>query len=96
MKIKVNENFGKIKQNYLFSEIASRVRAFKEANPEASIIKMGIGDVTLPIAPVVIEAMKKGGGAMGGPRGNRPAPPAKPTLEEEITNNTRLYVVVYD
>ncbi len=38
------------------------------------------------IPPMMMEAMKKGGGAMGGPRGNRPAPPPKPTLEEEITN----------
>ena len=38
------------------------------------------------IPPMMMEAMKKGGGTMGGPRGNRPAPPPKPTLEEEITN----------
>ena len=65
MKIKVNENFGKIKQNYLFSEIASRVRAFKEANPEASIIKMGIGDVTLPLPKPAVDAMATAANEMG-------------------------------
>ena len=65
MKIKVNENFGKIKQNYLFSEIASRVRAFKGANPKASIIKMGIGDVTLPLPKPAVDAMAAAANEMG-------------------------------
>lgn len=58
MKINVNENFGKIKQNYLFSDIAKRVSAFKEANPDASVIKMGIGDVTLPLPKPAVAAME--------------------------------------
>lgn len=57
--VSINENFRKLEKNYLFIEIAKRVKAFKEANPDADIIRMGIGDVTQPIAPVVIEAMKK-------------------------------------
>ena len=56
----LNENFLKLEKNYLFINIAKKIKAFKEANPDADIIRMGIGDVTLPIAPVVIEAMKKG------------------------------------
>ena len=56
----LNENFLKLDKNYLFINIAKKIKAFKEANPDADIIRMGIGDVTLPIAPVVIEAMKKG------------------------------------
>ena len=55
---KINENFLKLQAGYLFSEIAGRIRAFKTQNPDAKIISLGIGDVTQPLAPVVIEAMK--------------------------------------
>lgn len=61
----INENFLKLEKNYLFINIAKKLNAFKEAHPEADIIKMGIGDVTLPIAKVVVEAMKKGADEMG-------------------------------
>ncbi len=63
--VKINENFLKLQKNYLFIEIAKRIKAFSAANPEADIIRMGIGDVTLPIAPVVVEAMKKAADEMG-------------------------------
>ena len=55
----VNENYSKIKPTYLFAEIAHRVAAHQEANPEAKIIRLGIGDVTEPLCPAVIEAMHK-------------------------------------
>ena len=55
----VNGNYAKLKNSYLFSDIAARVAAFTQAHPEKKLIKMGIGDVTLPLAPVVIDAMKK-------------------------------------
>ena len=57
--IKVNENFLKLQAGYLFPEIGRRVRAFAQANPAASIIKLGIGDVTEPLCPAVINAMHK-------------------------------------
>ena len=57
---KINENFGNIKQNYLFAEIAKRVKDYTTKYPEKDVIRLGIGDVTLPLAPVVIDAMKKG------------------------------------
>lgn len=57
--ILVNENFAKLKAGYLFPEISRRVSAFSQANPDAPIIKLGIGDVTEPLAPAVIEAMHK-------------------------------------
>ncbi len=57
--IKVNENYAKIKPTYLFAEIAHRVSAHQEANPDAKIIRLGIGDVTEPLAPAVVEAMHK-------------------------------------
>lgn len=55
--IKVNDNFCKLPGNYLFSEVAKRVRTFSESHPEAEIIKMGIGDVTLPLCKSAVEAM---------------------------------------
>ena len=55
--IKVNENFLKIKNNYLFSDIAKRVRAYTEANPDKNIIRLGIGDVTKPLSNTVIKSL---------------------------------------
>ncbi len=57
--ININENFLDVKQSYLFSEISRKVEEYKKKNPEADIIKLGIGDVTLPLIPKVIEAMHK-------------------------------------
>lgn len=54
---KVNENYQKLPGSYLFSEIARRTAAYSGEHPEANLIKMGIGDVTRPLAPAVIEAM---------------------------------------
>lgn len=65
MKIKVNENFAALKESYLFSEIGKKVKAYKEANPDKKVIRLGIGDVTLPLAPVVIRAMEKAVAEMG-------------------------------
>lgn len=53
----VNKNFTKLNENYLFSEIAHRVRDFKAANPNAKVISLGIGDVTRPLCPEVIKAL---------------------------------------
>lgn len=55
----INENFLSLKENYLFIDIAKRLAAYREAHPDKPLIRMGIGDVTLPLAPVVVEAMKK-------------------------------------
>ncbi|MCQ2236953.1 MAG: LL-diaminopimelate aminotransferase [Bacteroidales bacterium] len=55
----VNENFLKLSNNYLFSEIAQKVRKYRESNPEAKVISLGIGDVTQPLCPAAIEAMHK-------------------------------------
>jgi LL-diaminopimelate aminotransferase len=62
---KVNENFLKLQAGYLFPEIGRRRRAFQDANPGAEIISMGIGDVTQPLAPAVIKAMKQAVDEMG-------------------------------
>ena len=54
--IKINENYMKLKAGYLFPEIGRRVANFQQANPDACIIRLGIGDVTLPLPPAVIDA----------------------------------------
>lgn len=55
----INENYLKLSESYLFSEIASKVKIYKAKNPKADIISLGIGDVTQPLAPAVIEALHK-------------------------------------
>lgn len=55
--IRVNENYLKIQASYLFTEIAHRVKAHQEANAGAKIIRLGIGDVTEPLAPAVVAAL---------------------------------------
>jgi LL-diaminopimelate aminotransferase len=56
---RVNDNYLKLKAGYLFPEIGRRVRAFAKENPDAPIIRLGIGDVTEPLPPACIEAMTK-------------------------------------
>lgn len=53
----INDNFAKLPASYLFSKIAHMVEEYRAAHPEADIIRMGIGDVTLPLCPAVISAM---------------------------------------
>lgn len=54
---KINENYLKLPGSYLFSTIGKKVKAYQEANPDKKIIRLGIGDVTQPLAPKIIEAM---------------------------------------
>ena len=56
----INENYLKLQAGYLFPEIGRRVREFQNENPRADVIKMGIGDVTQPLAPIVIRAFHEG------------------------------------
>ena len=70
----INQNFLKLPGGYLFPEIGRRVRAFSAENPPMPLIRLGIGDVTLPLAPVVVEAMVKAAREMGRPRPNFPPP----------------------
>lgn len=55
----INQNFLNLKESYLFSDIAKRVSAYQEAHPEAEIIRLGIGDVTRPLAPAIAEEMAR-------------------------------------
>lgn len=61
----VNKNYSNLKESYLFSQIASKVNEYMKENPDKKVIKMGIGDVTLPLAPTVIEAMQNAVNEMG-------------------------------
>ena len=54
---KINDNYLKLPGSYLYSTIAKKVAAYTEANPDAKIIRLGIGDVTQPIAPAIIEKL---------------------------------------
>jgi LL-diaminopimelate aminotransferase len=63
--VKINDNFLKLPKNYLFAEIANRVKKFSAENPSAKIIKLGIGDVTRPLAPSIVKAMKEASEEMG-------------------------------
>lgn len=55
---KVNENYLKIQGNYLFSTIARKVNEFSAQNPDKEVIRLGIGDVTQPLAPVLVQALQ--------------------------------------
>ena len=55
---RINENYQKLQAGYLFPEIGRRVRLYQEQNPDAPVIKLGIGDVTEPLAPAIVDAIK--------------------------------------
>lgn len=86
----VNENYLKLPGSYLFSEIARRVNQFKVNNPDADIIRLGIGDVTQPLPGAVVEAMKKAVEEMGRPdsfRGYGPEQGYEFLIEKIIEND---------
>lgn len=72
---KVNDNFQKLPGSYLFSTIGKKVAAYQQANPDKEIIKLGIGDVTQPLAPAIIEALHKAVDEMGNAETFRGYPP---------------------
>ena len=61
----LNTNYLKLNESYLFSTIAKKVNAYAEVHPDKKILRMGIGDVTLPLAPAVVTAMQRAAGEMG-------------------------------
>ena len=56
--MKINDNFEKLVPNYLFADVARKTNEFAKANPDKEIIRLGIGDVTLPLSTAVVDAMK--------------------------------------
>lgn len=88
--VAINDNFQKLPGSYLFSEIAKRVALYKESNPSAKIIRMGIGDVTLPLCDAVIKAMHKAVDEMADPstfRGYGPEQGYKFLIDTIIKND---------
>ena len=61
----LNRNYALLPESYLFSQIARRIAAFREQHPEREIVRLGIGDVTAPLVPAVIEAMHRAVDEMG-------------------------------
>ncbi len=68
---RINEGYRRLQAGYLFPEIGRRVGTFQKANPEARIIRLGIGDVTRPLVPAVVEAFRAGVEEMGTATGFR-------------------------
>lgn len=90
--MKLNSNFQNLEQSYLFVTIAKKVNEFTEKHPDNELIRMGIGDVTLPLAPVVIEAMHKATDEMAKKetfRGYSPDSNGYPFLREAIAGYYR-------
>ena len=83
---RINENYLKLPGSYLFSEIARRVAAYSQAHPDKKLIKLGIGDVTRPLPPAVLEAMHRAVDEMGTAAGFRGYGPEQgyPFLREAI------------
>ena len=63
--MRINENYKQLAESYLFSRINQKVSKFREENPEANVIRMGIGDVTRPLCPAVVDAMTEAVAEMG-------------------------------
>ncbi len=90
--MKLNGNFQNLEQSYLFVTIAKKVNEFTESHPDNELIRMGIGDVTLPLAPIVIEAMHKATDEMAHKetfRGYSPDSNGYPFLREAIAGYYR-------
>lgn len=86
---KVNQNFVKLPANYLFVDIAKKVDAFQKENPDAEVLRLGIGDVTLPLVQPVVDAMVAAAREMGDAKTFRGYGPEAgyPFLREAIARN---------
>ena len=67
----INKNYGNLNESYLFTEIGRRVKKYAQANPDKKIIRMGIGDVTLPLCNAVTAAMSRAVAEMSSAAGFR-------------------------
>ena len=88
----VNEHFLKLPNNYLFDDIAKKVNAFRATHPKSDVITLGVGDVTRPVCPAVIEAMHKALDELGSESGFRGYGPEQgyAFLREAILKNDFL------
>lgn len=95
---KFNEHFSELKESYLFSEVAKRVSTFQQENPERSVIRLGIGDVTLPLGETVVKAMHSAADEMGRAESFRGYGPEQgyDFLREAIAGHYRTFGVELD
>ena len=96
--MKINQNYRNLKESYLFSDIARKVAAFASKYPEREILKMGIGDVTLPLAPAVVSAMEEAAREQGEKATFRGYGPEQgyPFLREAIRDYYKTFGVFLD
>ena len=96
--MKINGNFDNMVPSYLFAEIAKRVNQYTQSNPDKDVIRLGIGDVTLPLAPVVVDAMIKGAEELGKKESFKGYPDYEgyAFLREAISNYYRGHGVTVD
>ena len=95
---KFNENFLELKESYLFSEVAKRVSVFQQKEPDRSVIRLGIGDVTLPLGKTVVRAMHDAADEMGKAESFRGYGPEQgyDFLREAIQGHYRTFGVELD
>ena len=86
---RINDHYRKLQAGYLFPEISRRVGGFVDAHPDARVIRLGIGDVTLPLAPAVVEALQHAAAELGSDAGFRGYGPEQgyDFLREAIAQN---------
>lgn len=96
--MKINGHYLELKESYLFSDIAKRVAAFAAAHPDREILRMGIGDVTLPLAPAVVAAMERAAAEQGDARTFRGYGPEQgyPFLREKIRDYYKMRGISLD
>ena len=93
-----NEHFSELKESYLFSEVAKRVSAFQEKHPDRSVIRLGIGDVTLPLSQTVVQAMHSAAEEMGRAESFRGYGPEQgyDFLREAVADHYRTFGISLD
>ncbi|MEE3420272.1 MAG: LL-diaminopimelate aminotransferase [Lachnospiraceae bacterium] len=98
MGIHINEHYNELNESYLFAEIARKVAEYQKANPDKKLLKMGIGDVTRPLARCVTDAMKKASDEMGTAEGFHGYGPEQgyAFLREAIQNYYKKFGVELD
>lgn len=75
--MKINQNFENMPQNYLFAEVTNRTNAYTQKNPDKKLLRMGIGDVSIPLSPIAVKAMKEAAEELGTKEGFRGYPPSE-------------------
>ena len=96
--MKINGHYAELKESYLFSDIAKRVAAFAAEHPDREILRMGIGDVTLPLAPAAVAAMERAAAEQGDARTFRGYGPEQgyPFLREKIRDYYKMRGISLD